>query len=763
MSVLKPWMVVGACLGLWGLPDAEMGLAAAQDAPPDPAASAPAPVTPTPEADPAQPEDGPTGAQRTEPRPDPDPRIEADTGRDVRIWPPDVLFDHIHMRLDMTIPDMTKKQFSAVETLKVAPIGVARSSIILDAGPGLSISEIQVDGKPVFFRHDAQTQKLTIDFVDPVPAGHPATIRMTYTADTPGGGGDGLTWSGDDSRTPEVDWAMHAQGEPQHNHLWFPCHDFPNERLSTEISVTVPQPYEAVSNGRLVGVTRSAGRPAPETLPDGAAPSEGPIATATYHWRQDKTHANYLVTLVVSRFEVVNVGGPQSDFPGLWMPVYGPLGAGEALRQGFGNTPAMIKHFSTLFDFPFPWDKYAQVMCRNFSAGAMENTSCTTFNGSMARGGRRGSLDGIIAHELVHQWFGDLVTCKSWEHIWLNEGWATLGEALWAEHVDGEDGYQAAILGNFGAERARSATRYAPRHPAMVSNRYRSPDSKFTSADNAYSKGGSILHMLRMRLGDDLFWAGTRLYLKRHQYSNAETDDFRLALEEVSGQSLERFFDQWCRRPGMPTFAIDYEWAPDPNADGAGTLQVTLEQTQKIDADNPAYAVQLPLSARMPDDLPTEHLFALCDARSTRASFRLKAKPVSIGVDPWLTVLCRHRVRQPLAANIDQYHNGPTMASRLFALEQIAEDAAPESLPVLWRAAAELGRTAAMSEAGLHANRMLLAAARRGLISTAIRLPAQATRTFATLGDSILRGWGAVIAEADGRTESRELSLSPVR
>lgn len=341
-----------------------------------------------------------------------DPRIDPDTGADIRVWPPDVRFDHLHMRLEMNIPDMTQTKFSAVETLEVAPIVDPQDGIELDAGKGLTFSAIAVDGRAVPFEHNKDSAKLSIRFNRSAPAGKTLSIRMVYDADKPGGGGSGLTWSKDDARTPEFDPMLHAQGEPQNNHLWYACHDFPNERLSTELVVTVPAPFEAVSNGRLISVVRHPNAPAPELPPDklpessnDKAPESSAVAeppkivlpvqrgTTTFHWRQDKTHTNYLVTLVVGRFDVVNVGGPESSYPGLWMPIYGPLGSGEAMRRSFANTPDMIAHFSTLFDYPFPWDKYAQILCRNFSAGAMENTSATTFNSGLARGGRRGTID----------------------------------------------------------------------------------------------------------------------------------------------------------------------------------------------------------------------------------------------------------------------------------------------------------------------------------------------------------------------------------
>lgn len=603
-----------------------------------------------------------------------DPRIDTGTGRDKRVWPPDVLFEHKHMLLEVTIPDVATPKISGRVTVTLASIGVAQSRLVLDAGPGLTIESVLVGGTPAKFTHDKEAQKLDIDLLSPRLPGKDVQVQITYMGDKPGGRGAGLTFSADDDRTPEVDPMIHAQGQPQSNHLWFPCHDFPNLRLSTEVKATVPEAFEAVSNGRLVSVTR--------TSIVGADGQK--FAARTFHWKQDKPHAYYLVTLCVGRFDVVNVGGPKSDRPGLWMPVYGPLGSGEALRRGFGNTPAMVANFEEVFATPFPWDKYAQIMCRDFAAGAMENTSATTFSSALARaGGRRGSIDDIIAHELCHQWFGDLITCRSWEHLWLNEGWATFGEALWAEKVKGRAGYEAAIARNFASERLSSASRRAPRNPPMVSNRYTKPDARFTSPDNVYQKGGAVLHMLRERLGDEVFFKGVRLYLKRNAFGHVETDDFRFALEEASGQSLERFFDQWCLRPGHPALQVDIEWKADGDDKGPGTLKLRVEQTQRIDADNPSYAFSLPVYVELDGEKSGRWVQVVCDSASSTASVKLPSEPTDVQVDPNMTVLSRMKVKQPTEHSLKQVEPGHTMFTRLGAIDRLMESQDPRAARAL--------------------------------------------------------------------------------
>ncbi len=617
---------------------------------------------------------------------DEDRRIDAETGSDRRVWPPDVLVDYTRMRLSIDLPDMSKPRFAGVQELWFIGVGNPRSGLTLDCGPGLTVSSVEFSdgdssrGVECSFDRPAR-DKLAIKFPAPLAVGATARLRIVYDAERPGGRGAGLTFSNDDRRTPEEDFMCHAQGQPQSNHLWFPCHDFPNERLATELLVTVPEPYEAVSNGRLASITW---RP---------ATSEGGPRRRTYHWVQDAPHAFYLVTLVVSRFDVANLGGPDSPRPGMWMPVYGPLGSEGALRANFGNTPEMVAHFETLFGTPFPWDKYAQIMCRDFAAGAMENTSASTFAGMFGRAGAGSFADGIIAHELVHQWFGDLVTCRSWEHLWLNEGWATFGEALWAEKHRGRARYESVIYEKMSAVLGRTRGRSAPRDPALVSNLYSNPDERFYAAENPYDRGGFVLHMLRKRLGDEVFWLGVRLYLAKNKFNQVETDDFRFALEEVSGESLERFFDQWVMRPGHPVLNVSYNWEPSDGGGGdRGRLSVRIEQTQLIDAYNPAYAFVLPIWLETPDnERRGRTVYVVCDTRTTEATFDLPGKPASIAVDPSMTVLCEHEVEQDIAAWTRQLENGPSIAARARAASALAASKDPAAISALAAALQRIG------------------------------------------------------------------------
>ena len=393
------------------------------------------------------------------------------------------------------------------------------------------------------------------------------------------------------------------------------------------------------------------------------APAAGAPGRETFHWLQDKDHVSYLVSLVVGKFDVVDLGTPS-----LPMPVYVPRGKADLVRGTYGRTGAMVEHFASLIDEPYPWDRSAQLGVHNFAAGGMENTSATTMYDTALLDPVAlldGDLDGLISHELAHQWFGDLLTCKSWEHIWLNEGFATYFTSLWFERRDGFDAYQAGIRGNFQSVIARDRAE-APYQPAMASKEYRHPWDAFGRAANPYPKGASVLHMLRMRLGDEAFFRGIAQYVDRHKHGVVETADLHKALEAASGLSLQRFFDQWCARPGVPHLDVSLTW------DGsAGELIVGLEQTQNIDFYNPAFALDLPIWVRLPGEPDWRTLTASTETKSASAHFKLPAEPEVIAVDPELHVLARLDIDQPLPRWLAQLRHGPTLAARAQAIDAL--------------------------------------------------------------------------------------------
>jgi aminopeptidase N len=588
------------------------------------------------------------------------------TGRSLLNFPPSPLVEYQRLRLDLVVPDMNQRRLDAVATYTLTPLGRALDRLVLAVGPpaNMSILDVRADllaasAPPLRCDRSHDGETLTLRFDPPLPVGIPTRLQIVYTVTDPP---EGLVWTPESPESPGRAAQFHSQGQAESNHYWFPCHDFPNVRMATEIAVSVPKGFLACSNGVLASRAATPGRPGFET----------------FHWVQDQSHVPYLVSLVVGRFDVVDVG--TSRLP---MPVYAPAGKGDLVRQTYGRTPRMVALFERLTGRPYPWAKYAHAIVHNFNSGGMENTSATTMFDTAVLDRTAlldGDLDGLISHELAHQWFGDLITCRSWEHIWLNEGFATYFTALWFEHRDGpvpptpdRDAYQAAIWDDFreviDGDRAE-----APAVPGMCSKVYRHPWETFRRAANPYPKGASILHMLRMRLGDDTFFKGIALYVERHAGRTVETSDFRKAMEEVSGLSLLRFFDQWCFRPGVPRIAIRPSWDA-----AAGRFTLDLEQTQNIDADNPAFAVEVPvLLARA--GRAGAWLRVPMDQRTASVSIPLDAPPDYLVVDPAMNVLAVYDVAQPADAWLACLASGPTLASRLRALEAIAA-LPPDALP----------------------------------------------------------------------------------
>jgi aminopeptidase N len=469
--------------------------------------------------------------------------------------------DLVHTKLAVRF-DYAKRYLHGQEWITLRPHGLATDSLRLDA-KGMDIKTIALVQGATFtpLKYAYNQQQLLIGLGRLVPAGESYTIYLDYTAkpdELKAKGSDaigeakGLYFINPDSAVAGKPVQIWTQGESESNSAWFPTIDKPNQKTTTEISLTVPAKYVTLSNGALTSQT----------------PTGPGLRTDT--WKMDQPHAPYLVMLAVGDFKITKDQWRGKEVNYYLEPQY----AAQA-RAIFGRTPAMLEFFSQRLGVDFPWNKYSQIVCREYVAGAMENTTASLF-GEQAQGTARELLDweyaGVereIAHELFHHWFGDYVTCESWSNLTMNESFANFSEIIWAEHAHGADA---------GAAQAELSRRTYLRSPAnyirpLVYFEYADKEDMFDNV--TYQKGGSILNMLRAELGEDVFFRGLQRYLTQNAFGTGEPHQLRLALEEASGRDLNWFFNQWYYRAGHPVVTIDYQW------DAARKRQaVVVRQTQ---------------------------------------------------------------------------------------------------------------------------------------------------------------------------------------
>jgi aminopeptidase N len=455
----------------------------------------------------------------------------------------DRLFDVLHYRIEVSF-DEPGRTVSGKVTTTLIPFPAALNSVEFDAEEMLISRVSLAGGRSLAFEVKPRTVVIRLDrsysYSDTL------AISIEYSC-TPR---KGLYFVLPDSGYPGRPAQIWTQGEDMDNHFWFPCYDFPNDRATSEVLATVRRGLTVLSNGRLLKVTENK--------------SNG---TTTYHWKQSKPHVAYLVMLAIGEYAVLR---DKAGRVPLEYYVY-PHNIEDA-KVCFEKTPDMIRFFNTTTGITYPWDKYAQVLIRDFVVGGMENTSATSLADESAVFDARARLDhsptSLIAHELSHQWWGDLLTCKDWRHLWLNESFASYFDPLYHEHLLGRDHFDYTM---YEAQKAGiNSDRTMGRKPIVSTGSF---------GANVYPRGASVLHMLRFQLGEDLFWRAIRHYITKFQYATVETRDFETAIEEVTGQNLYWFFDQWVYKAGYPVFAVSYTWS-----DSAKTLSLSVQQTQKLDS-----------------------------------------------------------------------------------------------------------------------------------------------------------------------------------
>lgn len=340
----------------------------------------------------------------------------------------------------------------------------------------------------------------------------------------------GLFFITPDSAHPTKPYQIWTQGETESTSCWLPTTEATNEKFTQDFYLTVSKKMKTLSNGELIYSI------------------DNQDTTRTDYWRQTLPHAPYLAMIAVGDFEIIKDKYKQLDVDYYVEPKYGKYG-----KKIFGKTPEMIAFFEKILNYSYPWNKYSSIVVRDYVSGAMENTSATVFMEQVQRTDRELldlNYDNVLAHELFHHWFGDLVTCESWANLPLNESFADYSEYLWEEYKYGLDAADLQHHSSLDQYLWESKTKREP----LIRYHHKEPDDMFDS--HSYAKGGLVLHALRNYVGDKAFFESLNLYLTKNAFKTTEIHDLRMAFEETTGKDLNWFFDQWFLKRGHPEIEV---------------------------------------------------------------------------------------------------------------------------------------------------------------------------------------------------------------
>lgn len=555
-----------------------------------------------------------------------------------------VFTDLIHTKLEVKF-DWSKSWMYGKETLTGKPHFYASDSLFLDA-KGMQINSIYAGDQKLNFKYDGNKLRIQLDKV--YKRDEKFQVVIDYIAkpdERKTSGSEAITSDkglyfinprGEDpTKMPQI-W---TQGETEASSVWFPTIDSPNAKTTQEILIRVDNKYVTLSNGKLVSSTNNA---------DG---------TRTDHWKQDLPHAPYLFMMGIGEFKIVKDSYTKADGTKMEVNYYVEPAWEKYARNIFGETPKMIAFFSKITGVEYPWDKYNQIVVREYVSGAMENTGAVIF-GDYAYKTDRDLLDSddnsTIAHELFHHWFGDLVTAESWSNLTLNESFANYSQYLWDEHRYGLD--QADYNAEKEAEGYVSSANQNGFHD-LVWFYYESQEQMFDG--HSYNKGGRILHMLRNYLGDEAFFLGIKNYLTANQFKAAEFHQLRLAFEEVSGEDLNWFFNQWYLGSNHPTLNID-QYFSVANQE----VVLTVTQTQFEDVQ----LFKLPVEIAVYDDAGVHVHKVIIDKAEKKFVFPVKGKLKTVIFDHQQMLLADVVNNKPQEEFIAQYYVSNRFKARKDAL-----------------------------------------------------------------------------------------------
>ncbi len=558
------------------------------------------------------------------------------------------LHDLLHTKIEINF-DWEKERANGKATLTLKPYFYPSDVLTLDA-KNFDIKSIALAGKGTALKYEYNNEQVTIRLDRKYTRSEEYKIVIDYVAKPSErkniSGSQAITSDkglyfinprGEDIDKPTQIW---TQGETESNSCWFPTIDKPNERCTGELYITVNDKYKTLSNGLMLSSNKNT---------DG---------TRTDYWKMDQPIAPYLYMMAVGEFAVVKDKWDNN----MEVSYYVEPKFEKDARAIFPHTPELLTFFSTKLGIKYPWKKYSQIVVRDYVSGAMENTTASIF-GEYMQATERDLIDvetneSVVAHEMFHHWFGDYVTTESWSNLTLNEGFANYSEYLWLEHKYGKDAAQAhwrtELAGYLGQARGQ-------RH-ALIDFTYGNREDMFDA--HSYNKGGIILHMLRNMIGDEAFFTALNQYLTKHAFSDVEVHELRMAFEDVTGQDLNWFFNQWYMNPGHPELDIMKSYDAV-----TGKLVVTIAQRQGSQKNTAVYRLPMAIDVYYANGEKPERFNITTNQRKETFSFKVKQMPKLVNVDADRITLCEMNYPKTEEEYAFQYSNAPLYLDRIEAIE----------------------------------------------------------------------------------------------
>lgn len=513
---------------------------------------------------------------------------------------------HYLIRLNF---DRKKKAINGDVVIRLKPLADNFRTFELDAEE-LNVQSVvfEENSKPLTFR--VLKGKISIDLGDEYDPSDELSLRIKYSANPK----KGIYFVDADVEKGRVVRAAQiwTQGESQETRYWLPSFDFPDDKATTETYIKVNKGETVIGNGELVEQI---------TNTDG---------TATFHYKMPIPHSLYLTSFVVGKYLKVS-----DSYRGIPLGFYVYPDEKLLAQKAFGKTKDMFKIFENVTGIDYPFNKYDQTMVAAFQFGGMENITATTMADSEIMMAKfkfgEGLVEDLVSHELAHSWFGNMVTCRNWAELWLNESFATFMEAVYREKMYGRNDYIRKIRDDSNEYFAFASGLQTSQHGLF--NTLADPDNDDTMFDAiTYQKGGAVVHTLREELGDEIFWKAINKYLQDNRFANVETTNLKKALEEVSGRNLDWFFDQWVYAEGFPKIKVNQIYHTSTK-----TLELKFTQIHKTDSDTPAVFI-LPIDIDVSVAKKSKREKITLDKREQTLSIKLDGKPDRITFDKDLNI-----------------------------------------------------------------------------------------------------------------------------